>query len=43
LKQISLEGVNLELAEDTTAAEVPPVKDEPPAGDTPPDGETLEQ
>ena len=36
LKQISLEGVNLELAEITTPAEVPLVKDEPPAGEVPP-------
>jgi len=55
LKQISLEGVNLELAEITTPAEVPLVKDEPPAdqvppvteeppaGDAPPAGETPEQ
>jgi len=43
LKQISLEGVNLELVEDMTASEVPPVKVEPPAGDAPPTGETPEQ
>lgn len=36
LKQISLEGVNLELAEITTPTEVPPVKDEPPADEVPP-------
>ena len=36
LKQISLEGVNLELAEITTPAEVPLVKDEPPADEVPP-------
>jgi small subunit ribosomal protein S1 len=43
LKQISLEGVNLELAEDNTAAEEHPVKDEPPADEAPPTVETPEQ
>lgn len=43
LKQISLEGVNLELADDKAVPETPPVQEEPPTGDAPPAGETPEE
>jgi len=44
LKQISLDGVSLEMAGDTAAPGVPPVQEEPPAGaEPPPAGETPEK
>ena len=44
LKQISLDGVSLEMAGDATAPGVPPVQEEPPTGaEPPPAGETPEK
>ncbi len=43
LKQISLDGVNLEMAGDTAAPEVPPAQKEPPTGTEPTAGETPEK
>ena len=43
LKQISLDGVSLEMAGDAAAPGVPPVQEEPPTGDEPPAGETPEK
>jgi small subunit ribosomal protein S1 len=43
LKQISLDGVSLEMAENTAAPEVTPAKEEPPTGEEPPAGESPEQ
>jgi small subunit ribosomal protein S1 len=40
LKQISLDGVRLELAENASVSEVPPAKVEPPTSEEPPTGET---
>ena len=42
LKQISLDGVSLEMAGDAAAQEVPPITDEPTPGAEPPTGETPE-
>jgi small subunit ribosomal protein S1 len=42
LKQISLDGVSLEMAGDTAAPGVSPEKEEPPTGAEPPAGETSE-
>jgi small subunit ribosomal protein S1 len=43
LKQISLDGVSLELAGEVPAEEVPSAPEESPAGEEPPAGETPEQ
>jgi small subunit ribosomal protein S1 len=43
LKQISLDGVSLEMAGDAAAPGVPPVQEEPPTGAEPPAGETPEK
>jgi small subunit ribosomal protein S1 len=43
LKQISLDGVSLELAGDVAAPEVTPAQEESPAGAEPPTGETPVQ
>jgi small subunit ribosomal protein S1 len=42
LKQISLEGVSLEMADDTAVPEAPPPQEEPPASEEPPAEETPE-
>ncbi len=42
LKQISLDGVSLEMAGDAAAQEVPPITDEPTPDAEPPTGETPE-
>jgi len=43
LKQISLDGVSLEMTGDAAAPEVPPVQEEPPIGAEPPAEETPEK
>ena len=43
LKQISLDGVSLEMTGDAAAPEVPPVQEEPPIGAEPPAEETHEK
>jgi small subunit ribosomal protein S1 len=43
LKQISLDGVSLEMTGDTPTPEAAPVKDEPATGAEPPTGETPEK
>ena len=43
LKQISLDGVSLEMAGDAAAQEVPPITEEPASGAEPPTGETPEK
>jgi len=43
LKQISLDGVSLEMAGDTAAPGVAPVQEEPPTAAEPPAGETPEK
>ena len=43
LKQISLDGVSLEMAGDAAASGEPPAKEEPPTGAEPPAGETPEK
>jgi small subunit ribosomal protein S1 len=43
LKQISLDGVSLEMAGDAAAPEAAPVQEQPPIGAEPPAGETPEK
>jgi small subunit ribosomal protein S1 len=43
LKQISLDGVSLEMAGDAVAPGLPPAQEEPPTGAEPPAGETPEK